>query len=424
MKKLSTIILFAALLVSCSKSQKEIGSTNIDGSDSVNLVDGKTFKVCKVERAKTPLEEVSSQQAILNLANKKEETLYSDPTATPNPKLLCSSVGDDNMVPSHTNAFAEAAYLAYAQHRPLVISPDMIWLMITQGFALHVKENAEELRDIFVDHEGQINLDVARGSYQPSNRIWWEGIFPDFSKAIAANTKEEVWGFVAPKFSTTTLVEKAAFEITLMDAMSPYFQYSISIICGIPEITLEGEPEDWDKIGKQIEQLDSYDLNWWTDDLKNIIGEFKKASRGKINKEFWAGIFDQKNYSVGCGTSPFITGWVLDFFPYLKVGKDKEGNVKYIKNPLLKGKKGKRRTDEDYNTARMTMEKIPGGLSRAKVLLNDNGKMTTLNFNAGFVGFKQNKKTMALRPDIQWFITDLELQPTKEELEKYQKSFH
>lgn len=64
------------------------------------------------------------------------------------------------------------------------------------------------------------------------------------------------------------------------------------------------------------------------------------------------------------------------------------------------------------------MEEIPGGLSRAKVLLNDNGNITILNFNADFVGMKQDKETMALRPDIQWFVTDLGLPPTKEEIEK------
>ncbi len=425
MKKLSKIIFVIFLLASCSKNQKYLSTSKVEESNSTTtIVEGKTFKVCKVKKADQPLPEISTQKAMLHLASNKEETLYGDPKASPDPKLLCSSTGEGNMIPSESNAFAQAAYLAYAQHRPLVISPDMIWLMITQGFALHVEENAEELRSIFVDHEGQINLDVARGSYQPNSRVWWEGIFPDFSKTIAKNTKEEVWGFVAPEFSTTTLVERAAFEITLMDAMSPYFQYSISIICGIPEITLEGEPEDWDKIGKQIEQLNNYDLDWWTDDLENIIDEFKKASRGKVNKDFWASIFDQKRYDVVCGTTPYITGWVLDFFPYLKVGKDKDGNVKYIKNPLLKGKKGKSRTDKNYEEVLATMENIPGGLSRAKVLLNDNGRMTTLNFNAGFVGMKQDKKTMALRPDIQWFVTDLGLPPTKEEVEKYEKSFN
>ena len=30
--------------------------------------------------------------------------------------------------------------------------------------------------------------------------------------------------------------------------MSSYFQYSMTAICGIPEITLEGIPEDWEKV--------------------------------------------------------------------------------------------------------------------------------------------------------------------------------
>ncbi|MBK8557771.1 MAG: DUF4419 domain-containing protein [Lewinellaceae bacterium] len=335
-------------------------------------------------------------------------------------EVLCSSVESQKLVPTESNAFVQAVYHSYATHRPLVISPDMIWLLIVQGFSIHVQAHSEELRSIFVDHEGQINLDVKRDSYHPGNRDYWEGIFPDFSKQIETNTKEEVWSFAVPEFSTTTLVEKAAFEIALMDVMSPFFQYSMTIICGIPEISVEGTPEDWAKIKVRVNQLEKYDMDWWTDDLKKIIDEFEKASQGKINKLFWRNIFNEIDYTVdvGCGTDTknYISGWVLNFFPYLKNGYDEKGEVAYIQNPLFKEKDGK---VETYASLKLTVNQLPGGFSKAKVILNDNGSFTTLNFNAGFVGIQQDKETMALRPNIQWFISDLNIKPTQKELNIY-----
>ena len=52
--------------------------------------------------------------------------------------------------------------------------------------------------------------------------------------------------------------------------MSPYFTYSVSISCGIPEITLEGEYEDWVAIEERMEALEKYGLGWWTDNLKEM----------------------------------------------------------------------------------------------------------------------------------------------------------
>ena len=311
MKKLFGIILSLFLIGNFSSAQKT------------------TFKVCDVKPSKLPILETEADKFLKDYIKRDKNFPQLDEKQKPTPKLLCSSINQDKLVQTHTHPFAQAVYLAYAEHRPLVISPDMIWLMITQGFSIHVKENAEELRHLFVDHEGQVNLDVKRGSYHPKSQNFWQGIFPDFSKAIEQNTKGELLDLVTPQFSTTTFKEKAALEITLMDAMSPFFQYSASILCGIPEITLEGTPQDWAAIAKRIEQFDTYELKWWTDDLKKIIKEFQAASEGNVNKDFWATIFDREYVRAGCGSEPYFTGWLFDFFPYLTLGG------KYYVNPIV-----------------------------------------------------------------------------------------
>src|SRR4051812_10908577 len=58
-----------------------------------------------------------------------------------------------------------AAHFAFSQHRPLVLSPDMIWVAIVQGFARHVNEHAERLRDRFVGHSGKLEICVERKDF-------------------------------------------------------------------------------------------------------------------------------------------------------------------------------------------------------------------------------------------------------------------
>src|SRR5271166_3700926 len=53
------------------------------------------------------------------------------------------------------NGLIETVHLAFSQHRPLILSPDCIWLVIAQGFGHHVNENAEHLRGRMVSHEGR-----------------------------------------------------------------------------------------------------------------------------------------------------------------------------------------------------------------------------------------------------------------------------
>lgn len=54
------------------------------------------------------------------------------------------------MEPPH--ALIEAVHTAFAEHYPLVLPPDDVWLCLAQGFAQHVEANAEALRSRFVRH--------------------------------------------------------------------------------------------------------------------------------------------------------------------------------------------------------------------------------------------------------------------------------
>ncbi|MBC8138507.1 MAG: DUF4419 domain-containing protein, partial [Fibrella sp.] len=77
------------------------------------------------------------------------------------------SRGTDALIEQYgtLHSFVDAALTAFNFHHPLVLSPDMIWLLIAQGFALHVNANAEAMRHRFVAHEGKKDILIFRDEF-------------------------------------------------------------------------------------------------------------------------------------------------------------------------------------------------------------------------------------------------------------------
>ncbi|MCP3965344.1 MAG: DUF4419 domain-containing protein [Lentisphaerae bacterium] len=82
---------------------------------------------------------------------------------------------------------------AFSDHRPIVISPDHIWLLILQGFANHVKCNSEKLRYELVKHSGKITHKVIRNDFVMGKiDNPWEEVFSQFSKEINRHINPEL----------------------------------------------------------------------------------------------------------------------------------------------------------------------------------------------------------------------------------------
>ena len=96
-------------------------------------------------------------------------------------------------------------------------------------------------------------------------------------------------------FTTTGITERIASQISLMDVVKEYFNYlNVAISCGIPSITLEGSPEDWQKVLDKVRSLKKYNLEKWASDLEVILKEFVKASKGRANQKFWQNIVKKR----------------------------------------------------------------------------------------------------------------------------------
>jgi len=364
-----------------------------------------SFPVNEVEPANQLLKEIKYQQAVELLLGRVE---------------ACSVKGKNLVeLDKCANVFMETLYIAFKQHRPLILSPDHIWLLICQGVAKHIQQHAEALRDKLVSFQGKKILTVNRRDFiegDPNNP--WEEVFPEFSQQIRAHVGNEIHDFFTTRFSTTGIVEQNAFEITLMDAMKLYFTYEMNLICGIPQITLEGTPSDWQIMLEKIELLRRFELGWWVDQLIPILRQFVQASQGKIDKAFWQAIYiytDNRDCEPIDEKKPSffrITGWCTKLFPYLTEEAEgephfyssyhiKAGTINrffrnpFIESPLMEVK--------NYNQG-VSPYTLPSGVSAVHVKYQYGEKQGTKNFFGGFLGISQHQATMAIRPEIGWAI--------------------
>jgi hypothetical protein len=342
-----------------------------------------TFSLADVLPAEDLLKEVSYEKAVRRMVRDVESY----------PQL------EKTLVPTQMHAFVDAVGRAYSEHRPLVISPDMIWLLICQGFSQHVNNDPEKLRAQFVTHAGKKELVVyvdPREFIKGRADNPFQKVFPAFTRQIEANTLAKIHDIVTAPFSTTGPVEKAAFEITLMDAMKSFFSYTMIVICGIPQITLEGSVQDWQAVLARTKKLRHYQLDWWIDELIPVLEEFVMARAGKVNRSFWNSIYfyHAPKSSMPCSPDrPFVYGWIIKFFPYLPGG---------LKNPFLQ--------DARNMKDGLKIREFHTGVSSTEFTWIDRvrNEKYDMEFLAGFIGIDQDDQTKALRPEIGWAVREAE----------------
>ena len=180
------------------------------------------------------------------------------------------------------DVFFRKVVRAYAEHRPLVLSPDMIWVLISQGFARYVNAHSEELRNQIVDHDGKMHLVVKSDKELLSEDADWEKMMSDFTAQIESNIKGDIGQTITADFSTTGVTERITSQITLMETLKDYFEYVVVYLaCGIPTVTLTGTPQDWQKVLEKTKRQEKYGIGKWTQSLEPILKEFVKASEGR-----------------------------------------------------------------------------------------------------------------------------------------------
>jgi Domain of unknown function (DUF4419) len=301
-----------------------------------------------------------------------------------------------------------AVSLAFSQHRPLVLSPDAIWLTIAQGVAQHVRDNAERLRPRVVRHAGNKPIVLSVISV-PETAEQWATAIDGLRERLAKEIGDGRATLFECNFSTSTPTDRLASQVVLLDAYSPYFRYEMRFICGIPSVTLTGTPADWREIEKRLDVLEELDLHDWCSRLRPIIREMIASAEGTPNIALWKRIYNPKDAYGG----DHVTGWITRLYPY--VGEQRKPN------PMLKFEMDEPKEVTGLFAKLVSMIKkppdlpgvplssFPNTLSRISVRISDGREVETpvsdrrVSLFAGLVAIAVDERG-AVRPISGWHV--------------------
>ena len=281
---------------------------------------------------------------------------------------------------SDKSSFFDVVTLAFANHYSLEINPDDIWLMILDGFRLHVKSNREALKDKFVapGTDTVVAFEDNSLTTESTHREWFWTLANLF-EVLQSKLPEETGLPLKTKFSTTSPVDYNISSAMVMAVASEYYVYLVSTLCGIPKIKINGKKEDWILLKDSFNRLASrLDMDWWAVGLNPVLDEFINVFDGKINMDHWRGIY-KRYIPEFCGNVIF-NGWISRFFPY--TGLDiNESN--YLNERIDAYK----RHSPDWNE-QLDVNNVPRGVTSVRIEWNYLGEMIPLKLYTGFIGIQ------------------------------------
>lgn len=310
------------------------------------------------------------------------------------------------LVSCPNNGLIQTIQECYDNHRPLVLTPDIIWLAICQGVSIHINEHYDSLKNIIFIEDKPDKIEIRNDSLEYSAKHW-KSLIESFANETKKYTNDDFYSFFVSEFTTTTAIDKTAYQITLLESYKKAFEYIGDTGCGIPSILISGEKSDWMTIFKKLDMLYKIGLSNWANNLKPIIAEFINAFDGKQNKEFWQSIY--KNASEY--NAFYISGWIIKFFPYIKelessgVYDEKRGETRvgeiFLPNKFLDG--------DNYLLSTLSTDNFPSGIAKVPVTWNNYYKKITrkIEVYAGFFAIKQYPDK-SLEPFISWAICEEE----------------
>jgi hypothetical protein len=225
----------------------------------------------------------------------------------------------------------------------------------------------------------------------PQSQGEWLAVLNAFAEKIERNTTAEWASWSLCDFSTSGPLERAASRAMLMSALKPYFSYAMSIVCGIPSITLEGTPADWEAIRNRAALLELAGLDWWLAELTPVLDQFVQASHGHFDQAFWRGIYTWTPPRMPCGGRATVDGWIHCLFPYfddLRSGTARE-------NEYFAGKR----------TGLGDPAQLCSGLREAPVKVKYPRGSTEILIVGGLAGVSQDAATLAVRPEAGMMAT-------------------
>ncbi|KAE9388555.1 hypothetical protein BT96DRAFT_927035 [Gymnopus androsaceus JB14] len=311
----------------------------------------------------------------------------------------------NGVVIHQTNGLVHTLLKAYSAHHAVSIRPDDVWIAILTQFSFFVNANAEELRDKFVAHKGRKHLEV----YAVGTRytVDFGSMAQQMTGLIRQNVKDPaICDWIRPNFTTTTDNDITVSSVVMMAPMKKYFTYGFTLICGIPQVTIEGTDEDWKLILARIEELKHYGprTTAWFNLLRPVISRFVSAFEAPDhpdNVAFWGRVASEDHEGSGMD---YLGGWVNAFCVFDVDGKwlgrepghelknlapDPIYEYHHSDQGYVQKQVGDRNLVLDgVSYHRVGLRNIPISVAEVDVELDDNGLKFETMMVAGLVGYQ------------------------------------
>jgi hypothetical protein len=321
-----------------------------------------------------------------------------------------SSLPDGTIFPS-SDGFVRGALDAWARHQQLVLRPDEVWFEILVQLNFFMKAHAEDVRDIFVSHQGKEEIEVWADD--------WVNVVSFMAEEIQNRVKTDwLLEWIMPGFTTSTDNDKLTATVLMMGFVQEYFQFSGGITCGIPAVTLLGEREDWVRLLDKVDRLE--DLGAEPKDyaryLRPILSRFVRTwdeSESKNVKDFWTQIV-RANQQFTCGGPPEydISGWILGFLYWNAQGERIADPKWFIPEGEAPPKEFVQLDGVVY--LRQSLDGLPVGYAKVPLKMIDypeSGQETMSYLLAGNVGMRREKPAgdteadfIKVQPLSAWFM--------------------
>lgn len=308
-------------------------------------------------------------------------------TSPSQPRTLFHSSFPDTLrarsISHNNNGFVNAAFEAYCQHHHLVLRPEDVWFAVLTQLSFYVNAHAEELRSVFVAHDGQKEVTVSAAGTIHTVDIG--ALAVELTTEMDRHIVDEgLRAWILPDFSTTEPSDLVTAAVIMMGTMQKYFSYGMELTCGIPSVTLLGDRDDWVRIRRRLDdggggggRLDS-----WGDEtalfaarLRTVLDYFVRSFDAPEDPqvlEFWGKIAHHEDTGSGL---EYLSGWITAFCHWDAEGKqiqfDEERNVCRIDGTL-------------YST--VYPKDVPNGFVSVPVKVDDNGTEYNTKMVAGSVG--------------------------------------
>ena len=175
MKRTIFIMMVACMAGSLAMAQKEckvlsqeVGSIKFEVDENLP----------KVETEEKSFYEKSTDALARTLVNSSLPSGYK-------PEILAYSFANEKLSYAREDVFFYSLVRAYAEHRPFVLSPDMIWQLIGFEFSEYVNNHSEEMRSLLVAHEGVNDLKImTEEDILDDKNANWSDLFDKFSAIL------------------------------------------------------------------------------------------------------------------------------------------------------------------------------------------------------------------------------------------------